>query len=465
MKKKAQLYGSLFRYILIGLIVVMILFFGINAFNKIGSASCQTGIALLRQNLRSSVENVGGGLGSIQAESFEIPCGADQLYLVDREKNMSRLYRSLYNFPLIKDAINSSSGKNAFLVKDGEVIDSFETGDIDLQKPYFVCSDTRNQDLDLYLGSRGPSTEVSNQRCEFDCTFDLIDIDYDTAKMIIEEAINYEDCDGCPQGTLDEEMKIFNETKDKVRISRRCNCGKEPGTTVVEILISPEGDVSHFKLIEQMPKGSGYNLSNIQDMEGDYDYQQNIDHDPLMMWHFNEIKEDTIISYILDQDITGYCADVLKSAGLAVTVASESSVTETTEEDIDKVPEDIEEFDLDLSSFIITLKKQGNWKKNNIFNKPVWKVPKGKEGTQKKFQDYTYEIKGNDPDDYDTKLGKFSNYPDYIICEIEDSEIISCSSTTPNLGFTGTFYLRITNPTEPSSPEEDEFKVTVLPDS
>jgi len=468
MKKGGQIYGSLFRYLLIGLIAVMIILFGINAVNRVKTASCRTSLILLENNLKESVKNIYSDVGSVNEGDFKIPCNVDQVYFVDLERNMSRLFKSLYEYPLIKDAIKDNVEKNAFLVKNNKVVNSFYLGNIELQKPYFICSDTTRRNLALYLGGTGSSTEIVNKECALDCTFEVVDIDEETARKLLNDSIKKakeHDVNGFPTGdNFTELMNNFRETNQAVRIARRCNCGRKPGTTVVEILIKPEGSVEHFKLIETIPKDFvDYLYDYLENMSGDYDYFKIIS-DPLIMWHFNEISTETIVKYTIDKDILEYCADAFKIVGVGVTVESENV---SDEELLDEYVNSPLTFVLPAGD--VEIKEDHT--DMNVFNRnkggQIWKFASDNDiWNQNDFKAYTYKISIDD----DTQYSDEANYAppspvsgdDYINCEIDqtpESKKVRCSVGSDFSETSHKFFIKVTGPDESAV---DSFTVTLL---
>ncbi len=416
MKKRGQIQGEFFRHFLIVFAVAFMVILGIFIIAKVRSTSCTTSMEVFKAQMKSSVEELHGDLGSINQEEINVPCGVDQIYFVDLEKDSTALTTSLTQYPLLKDAILTNTGENVFMIKDGKVVDSFFAGDIELQRPYYVCSETSNKDLDLYMGGKGDSTEVINTNCAFDCTFEVIEIDDALAEELIQDAIDF-GCEGCPQGSIEDEMERFRNTN--VKIARRCNCGRIPGTTVVEIMIKPEGDVEHFKLIEKIPKGYVDNLEDYLDsMEGDYDYYK-ILWDPLIMWHFSEITEDTVIRYTIDKEVFEYCADAFKTVGLAVTAESEG----IPEEELDIFREEVTGLEPLPEVFI-----PPGVTEFNAFPQPIWKYLNANDQTPNVKRSHTYQI-SVDPVDTWGDSAEYVVNPLVVSCKVRSEDLhIICDS-------------------------------------
>jgi len=432
MKKRGEMYSSPFRYFLIAFIAVMILVFGINSIMKLREKACTSEMVLFKEQLKGSVEEIRSQTGSVKESKIHVPCNVEEIYFVDSDRNMSALNRSLYMHPTVKYDIAESGTKNVFMVKKGEILESLDVGDITLNKPHFVCSDTSRGNLNLYLGGNGTATDIANRECVYDCTFEVIEVDEATAEELIEDAIAF-DCNGCPEGTSYEDYEeLFTDTNQKVRVARRCNCGMEPGQAVIEILIKPDGKLEHFKLIEKIPKDLIDNLDDyLEDMSGDYDYVKILS-DPLIMWHFNTITEDTVIKYTLDLEIQDYCAEVLKTVPLAVTLESEGENPDEHEEEPPVLR--LEDVEMDLNS-----------DDKKAFDKPVWHYLSDADtvlSTNDK-KSYTYEISSSEGSGF----GSSATTADDVTCKIEETGDheghIRCN--TPGHSFSSKFWVKVSD--------------------
>ena len=157
MKKKGQIQGEFLRHFLVIFAVAFMVILGIVAITKIRNTSCTASIEVFKENLKNSVKELHGDIGSINEKGINVPCGVEKIFFVDLEKDSTTLTKSLTEYPMLQDAIASNTEQNVFMIKKGGVVESFYAGDIELQKPYYVCSDTTNSGLDLYLGGKGTS--------------------------------------------------------------------------------------------------------------------------------------------------------------------------------------------------------------------------------------------------------------------------------------------------------------------
>ncbi|MFH1642878.1 MAG: hypothetical protein ABIC04_08335 [Nanoarchaeota archaeon] len=456
MKKRGQMYSDLFKYFLIAFVVIMIIIFGLNSINKIQDSSCNTEEVIFEQKLKKAVEGMYGEIGSVVEKEFSVPCGVDTIYFADLEKDMEPFMRSLYEFPLVGEYIRSNVERNVFLVKNGKIYKSFYAGKIQLEKPYFVCSDTSSGKLGLFLGGQGFSTDVINTDCGKDCTFEVTTLDEDQAREILGDAMTKAaegGVGGFPQGTVDDEVDRFIATNQTVRIARRCNCGRNPGKTVVEIVVKPEGSVKHYKLIESIPKEllpEGEDLTNyLESVTGEFDYYRVIG-DPLIMWHFSEITDETVIGYTLNNiEMMEYCGEVLKSVGIGVTLESEGLPVDTPEELLDNY------WTLNLP--------------NEIVANPIGSL-QDVTGTEKKIVDFlmgdipldtfSYEIRSVavfDDTQPQTASVTCNDGTSSVVCEINIDNKIICNADSGCAGEAAKFYIKVSNDEEGVM---DSFTVT-----
>jgi len=471
MEKKGQLQGEFFRFFLIIFIGVVIVIGGFKIISKIRGTSCMTSTELFKDELRGYVKEMHGDVGSMSEKDLNAPCDVDKIYFVDLDKDMSSLSKSLREYPLLMDAIESNVDKNVFLVKNERVVDSFYVGDIELQKPYFVCSDTGRGNIGLYLGGRAYSTEVVNKECVFDCTFETVEVDYDTAKEIMKNASGK--CEGCPKGDLDYDMKLYNETKNFLKIARRCNCGRKPGEAVVEILLKPEGAIKQFMLIERIPKDYVDDLYKYEPFISGGDNVKVV-YDPLVMWHFDVLAEDTIVSYTLNTDVFEYCADVLETIGYGFPTLSDLEVSDDELKTIEEEVETKDPFKFELPDEYIEINHGGE--NNSIFNKGVWEfvyeisvspdsvASTAIKLTKEKFKDYAYNISSDEEAGYSDTSAIYrptTSSSDYINCSIIDDKRVSCEVGDNFSEGSHQFFIQVTDPNNPAELVVDSFTIRV----
>lgn len=434
-------YQGVILYVLIALISIIGFLIIANYLDKAKISFCQGELTLFEQDLKDSVEKMYSRFDSVREKSLMVPCDIDRIFFIDLDRDMEASFKSLYEFPFIEDSIKTGVRENAFFIRKGKLVGSSYIGNIELKEPYFVCSDTSRGVLNLYMSGKGASAEISNTDCGNDCTFEVVELDEETAKEIIEHAKQLPA--GGPMGDIDTEIEIFRETSKKVKIARRFNCGKKPGETVVEILI--KGNAKNFKLIESIPKECVDYLNDyLKNMTGEYDYFKILS-DPLIVWHFNSISEETIISYVLDLDLSENCLDAFESIGLGVTPESEN----LTQEELDALPDD--PLTLNLPDEI----GMGAGESSNAFSNPVWHYVSDADIINNDvFKDYLYEISASHDGTFSNSAGDAT----FVECSITSDKYIYCSV---NADFSGskTFYVKADDGIAAAT---DSFDVEVL---
>ena len=114
MAKKAQLVGDVFKYMLIGIVSVTILFAGYKMINVVKERACKTEIAKFEIDLRNIDKSL--RFGTKELQSHEVPCKVDKIYFFDLNKKINPEY--FKEIPLLMDTLKTGNN-NVFLIKEG----------------------------------------------------------------------------------------------------------------------------------------------------------------------------------------------------------------------------------------------------------------------------------------------------------------------------------------------------------
>ena len=139
MRKKAQIFGEIFIYILAILITSAILIFGYQAiFGKKGIKEQAENVEFIRfkTDLTNIVQSMGTEIpGTIRTREISAPGGYENVCFIG--KNLLNANSSI-TYPLIKDSVVSGAASNVFLVPDGSVNFEVKPG-LETDNNGFLC--------------------------------------------------------------------------------------------------------------------------------------------------------------------------------------------------------------------------------------------------------------------------------------------------------------------------------------
>src|SRR3989338_10385323 len=138
MKKNSQLMGNVFIYLFSLIVIALILVMGYKYISGTKDTMEKTSLALSKNNIISDIKAISSDYGSSKKVSYSLPDSVE-LCIFDLSKKdeiMAKLPES-FN-PLIKDSIQGSVQKNAFVVSSS-IFESYNIGEIEIKEPYFKC--------------------------------------------------------------------------------------------------------------------------------------------------------------------------------------------------------------------------------------------------------------------------------------------------------------------------------------
>ena len=155
MNKKAQIQTKVFIYILTGIVIVLLLLFGIRSCYSAIEQKRAVDVAKFQTDLDSAITEI--EFGSVKEQHLDIPSDVDLVCLMDLSRRKDLLKSPvLKQFPEMWDSINSSVKKNIFFISRGKVVDSLYTADICFDSfPYYTCLRPRASTLDLFIEGEG----------------------------------------------------------------------------------------------------------------------------------------------------------------------------------------------------------------------------------------------------------------------------------------------------------------------
>ena len=155
-EKKGQIVGQIFIYVLAIVVMGAILIFGYNAIADFRSKSSQVSTIRIQSDVSSAIESLSSDFGSVKKKEIFLD-EYSSLCLV--ESFDSPVLSELGVDPLIRDSVQSGTGKNAFLLKD-TVEASFEVDSVSVD-PDLVCFEARSNRVELRLEGMGDHVKIS----------------------------------------------------------------------------------------------------------------------------------------------------------------------------------------------------------------------------------------------------------------------------------------------------------------
>src|SRR3989344_4668884 len=321
-KKKGQL-GHVIIYLFVALSIVAGSLFGYKAVASVLEKKCQVEIS----DFASDLENLEEGVhyGSVEERSLFSPCDVDGIYFVDLEKEIN--LNAFDNLPVIKDMLRSGFKRNLFLVKENELKGSFYASNFELGYPYFKCLAPWNDKINFFLEGRGAAVDIIPGCSQPECTYVPEKIGLDKADALA-ESISFKREHTVVENTETEVRKAI-ETIDKVDIFRKYQYCPDSGIAKVEIIVRPKKGVEagDFRLFEYIPKECIFSLDDVlaEELEGiEGEYTVEVQNDPLIMWHFDELTKEEKVSYQLRKQLGEEdCKKVIDSIGIAERINEE----------------------------------------------------------------------------------------------------------------------------------------------
>lgn len=154
---KSQLFSEAFKYILAGLFSILVLVAGYKSVGIIQQRSCAVEIKNFESELKSLDKNL--RYGAKELKSYIVPCGAKNIYLFDLSRKIG-----LENFnkvPVMKDSLNTSRNHNIFLVRENKVIDSFYSGNLEIDMPYYFCLLAMNEKMGFFAEGAANAAKIT----------------------------------------------------------------------------------------------------------------------------------------------------------------------------------------------------------------------------------------------------------------------------------------------------------------
>ena len=317
--KNAQITGEVLKYGLVLIFSVVILAAGYRAVSFVQARNCKTEISKFEIDLRALDKN--SLYGTKELKSYFVPCSADEIYFFDRSRDIDPEIFS--DSPIIQNSVTGKSGNNIFMVKEGQFIGSFSGGNIEIEKPHYICFRPKNGKISFFQEGAGNSAKISVQDGQPECTAKPVEISQQEASNVVDDAFQFGSsgqCANCPANS-DSEKNNAEKTKGNVEITRAFELDAARRKTEVKIVINAlKGSrLRQFRFYEQIPKSCIGNLQQLLEgaPEKDNDVSVEIKADPLIVWFFNDVSGKRRVSYRLNTILSEQCQQLIKGLGVA----------------------------------------------------------------------------------------------------------------------------------------------------
>jgi hypothetical protein len=319
MNQKGEIESRVFVYILIVLFMAMLFLFSYNGILKLLDTACKTEIAGFKRDITGLASPL--DFGDVKEFKKKLPCGSRKLIFVDKNESITPHHIA---DPILRDNILGESESSLFLFKDDSLVFSAKADSYEIPYPYYECLYSRNNRVNFFLEG-GDDKALLTPGCNQEvCTRIPINITLADARDILKEFADLPSCEACPKLSdlpeFDKHVRSFYLLASKAKLYRRFRYCPKTKLTTVEIIIVPNKgekleDVAYYEFI---PKGCVEELKPILEriFGEDTGVYVTVKDDPLIMWHFNEIKKETIIGYEIEQKLTDECRKALEGLGV-----------------------------------------------------------------------------------------------------------------------------------------------------
>jgi hypothetical protein len=136
-KKRGQITGTGFVYLLSAIVIAFILIFGYRSITGAKETFDETELALFKNKLASDIRSMSTDFGSSKKVTYSHP--VKELCLLDLNKKADILdNEKIGSYPLIKSSMEGNIEKNVFILNN-EVFDSLYLEEIEISDPFFHC--------------------------------------------------------------------------------------------------------------------------------------------------------------------------------------------------------------------------------------------------------------------------------------------------------------------------------------
>ena len=163
-KKKAQIIGQAFIFILAAILFSLILLYGYKAISRIGETQSEVELVEFRDSLSTSVNQIRQDYGSVKKYPLNIPNDYKEICFVDLKfltgvDGINKLNAIRDERPLIADIIESGLDQSVFTKPVAKT--PFKIGDLDLGDDGILCVENKGGTINLRLEGLGDKAGIT----------------------------------------------------------------------------------------------------------------------------------------------------------------------------------------------------------------------------------------------------------------------------------------------------------------
>ena len=227
MDKKSQIIGEVFKYALIAVFSVMILFVGYKIINAVRGSSCSTEFSKFEIDIKGLDKEL--RYGEKESRSFQTPCNVEQILLFDHTKEINEDFFS--DMPILEEAVKNKTRDNVYLIKNSDIASSFYAGNLDMQNPYYICFVPKFEKIAFSIEGKGTSVAVEADPNQPECTFKPVIVTEEGLTSIMDAGGGA--CTGCPNDEAEARPQHELAKSNLDSVSRQIDTSKSQKTKVV----------------------------------------------------------------------------------------------------------------------------------------------------------------------------------------------------------------------------------------
>ena len=299
--KKAQMISEVLKYLIVGIICMVVIVIGYMAIAKLTSKGCDTEFTKFEIDLRAIDKDL--RFGEKKLRSYLTPCKVDKVYFFDRSKSVNP--QNFKDSPILMDSMTSGSTSNVYLVQDDDVKRSFSAGNIVIPYPHFMCVQPKLDKISFSVEGTGAGARISHTCEQPDCAFVLNDINEREARKILTEVLKV-GCNDCPSN-VESGMQEFRQSNSQVSSWRRFSHCSESEDIEISARVKDKA-AKNVLYIEHIPTECVEGLEEHVSLDSQSAYIAG----QFIIIKFGDIEHEEKVSYKINKELDDSCKAAIK---------------------------------------------------------------------------------------------------------------------------------------------------------